>query len=1650
MATRKSEWLASIKPILDRDEAKRDAKELAKELSDILEVKVDTDADSLGDLAKEFNQQLVKMGKQQIVFSEKTLHGIVAQFANAITEGVISGINIGTKVDVSHIGDKIGNSIADGIVDGVTKGVDEEIKRLSTELDNLKKERTRLTAEANKIKENAKYSKDFSKIADFDPETAKPLKVPKEIEQLKEMAAKIREEFEDAYYAIEEAEEQGAEAYMSAVIKAKEKHNKLWQMNEVLASRKGNAGLADEIKLYGETLFGEMSIGADFDAMFEEIHDGIENSRTQLDDVKSALTGINQQIDDITNQITALSNSTSMADRAKETLKTFQEIEEAQKRIAAQDKKKSGKATDDIRSAINYVPGDKTLTVLKNAYVKSASSNESWEIQYQWLVKFVKEYDAYTKKINEETDPLKRKNMRATQRKYDALFEQLSPLAKNAEESLNQLLPESERKITTNGETEREKRIETESRVQAEHEIEESLKRQRVEAEKIAKSEERKRELLLQNKEIIAEMLGMSNEAGLFLNSETGETSDILEGGKHQVETTVQAWKQAAAAQLDTRLHKHNYDVAAPSFSSKENDFATWLKGFEYIKKQMILANKEILSFDFSSLSRETLENIARLYGQAAREIDKEFDGYIKDRKVGEIFGTADNMNEQMQVRLREALDNIMVQFPGVMTSYKLPDDMVKKAGIKSAGEQGAKVDKRGVEILREETAAHHDNAAAIKEEAQALENLNNLTQRNDAELDDDVETLAKENGQLEDKLELLRDIAEQYGNNITQKQRDRFEELNQKDMNDGLTAKEDERYWELGEQIEEADSALEEFEQTYDRIIVKLANGKKVEILPDDKGLRTLAKIDEEYGESYNGVEIEDVIYERIQKEAAAAEQAVDSLNDSIEETKNITQDSGSGTGTGDISSAELEAAITKTEALQDEVEQKNKELADKDAEIARIRAESDIEKRALDDAKATLQNDLDETRQRLEDAEYTRDLYDSAMNQLTEESNEKDRTIYDLREQLANVKTGGDKEQVSVTSEELKNVLSSIVYNVKIAHDDADKTANKIAIDEGVLESTLKRVFTNVLNPHTEQNDSEPKNEPWALEKTLQTVKGVLDNIQTNTTKAESVEIAPAKAEAGSVLATENTLAAIKTAVEGINSKVVKGTKATTSSGKQAPKQETNELTPYVVDDDSDSTSAKSNDKSMKLLADISLQRKNLEKFIAQLQTTGKLTDEYQVWIDNLTMFLDNITSTDDMTIWKKAFARTKTSVGIDDIVSKEETKLTKKQALTGKAGNAIGRAEGIWLEAVSLDENAISPEFLERINQYNEQLDALRKKHLEISSSKGPISEEQQKDLIAQTAAINKQTSELSELISEYQRLSGDNVTVIGANTLNPDAGLGAYEQQLKQAVATATNGKAQIKNFDAATKTLTYTVKTGKNEFTEYTAAVRRLGNQLVSVQGTTKRTETFLEATARKMKELTSYFSGMAVFNRVSQELRRGIQYVREIDLALTELRKVTDQTEEEYDQFLQTAAKTGAKLGTTISAVTEATATFAKLGYSMEQATEMAESAIVYKNVGDNIASTEDAADSIISTMKGFKLEATESMAIVDRFNEVGNRFAITSQGIGEALRLSASALSEGGNSLDESIGLITAANEVVNDPSSVGTALKTKFCLCA
>jgi hypothetical protein len=60
------------------------------------------------------------------------------------------------------------------------------------------------------------------------------------------------------------------------------------------------------------------------------------------------------------------------------------------------------------------------------------------------------------------------------------------------------------------------------------------------------------------------------------------------------------------------------------------------------------------------------------------------------------------------------------------------------------------------------------------------------------------------------------------------------------------------------------------------------------------------------------------------------------------------------------------------------------------------------------------------------------------------------------------------------------------------------------------------------------------------------------------------------------------------------------------------------------------------------------------------------------------------------------------------------------------------------------------------------------------------------------------------------------------------------------------------------------------------------------------------------------------------------------------------------------------------------------------------------------------------------------------------RVTKCGNNFAVSSDGLATALQDSASALMSAGNNLEQSVALVAAANKVLQDPSQVGSALRT------
>lgn len=227
----------------------------------------------------------------------------------------------------------------------------------------------------------------------------------------------------------------------------------------------------------------------------------------------------------------------------------------------------------------------------------------------------------------------------------------------------------------------------------------------------------------------------------------------------------------------------------------------------------------------------------------------------------------------------------------------------------------------------------------------------------------------------------------------------------------------------------------------------------------------------------------------------------------------------------------------------------------------------------------------------------------------------------------------------------------------------------------------------------------------------------------------------------------------------------------------------------------------------------------------------------------------------------------------------------------------------------------------------------------------------------------------------------------------------------------------------------------------------TAGLKDLQNRYASLQNTIVSAgltgKSFSADVKRGFEQIGQFVGTYGIYMQAVDVLRNMAQEVINVDSAMTELKKVSDASGQEIANYFSTAADDAKELGATISDVISSTADWSKLGYNLEDAKELSRITTLYQNVGDNMTQ-ESASESMVSTLQGFQMDTDEALHIVDSFNEVANKFAIDSKGIGEALQRSASSMNAAGNTMEETIGLVTAANTVVQDPASVGTAFKT------
>ena len=267
----------------------------------------------------------------------------------------------------------------------------------------------------------------------------------------------------------------------------------------------------------------------------------------------------------------------------------------------------------------------------------------------------------------------------------------------------------------------------------------------------------------------------------------------------------------------------------------------------------------------------------------------------------------------------------------------------------------------------------------------------------------------------------------------------------------------------------------------------------------------------------------------------------------------------------------------------------------------------------------------------------------------------------------------------------------------------------------------------------------------------------------------------------------------------------------------------------------------------------------------------------------------------------------------------------------------------------------------------------------------------------------------------------------------------------QQAMSDYIKDLNNGKVEVGDFSKENKVLTASFEQQKGVLREVALVYDEVSGSISVVDKGTKKVKSsltrFVDGIKTRFKSLVQYLAIFASYYRIIGYIKQGITVVRDLDTALTEMRKVSDETVESLKNFQGISFDIAKSVGTTAKQIQNSTADWMRLGESLEEAAESARVTSVLLNVSE-FEGIDEATDSLVAMSAAYS-DLSKS-DIVDKLNEVGNNYAISTDGLASALQKSASALTTAGNDMDEAVALITAGNQIAQDPDSVGAGLRT------
>lgn len=374
----------------------------------------------------------------------------------------------------------------------------------------------------------------------------------------------------------------------------------------------------------------------------------------------------------------------------------------------------------------------------------------------------------------------------------------------------------------------------------------------------------------------------------------------------------------------------------------------------------------------------------------------------------------------------------------------------------------------------------------------------------------------------------------------------------------------------------------------------------------------------------------------------------------------------------------------------------------------------------------------------------------------------------------------------------------------------------------------------------------------------------------------------------------------------------------------------------------------------------------------------------------------------------------------------------------------------------QAKEQNANANLNKYDKRLDSYNGKVDKYQAT-IDRFNDGGWTSDTYLKNVQAVKNAVNEYETLLNEL-------KGKDASLVTSDDINR---LDNYEKKIKDTIATVTNMSASEKgyNFVSGQKELDKIHKLlnenskmsaeAKAKIKSYYAEIES-GNPSMSLDkihgeilkiynaeveaGRAGRT-LFDTLKNSGFHQIAAQMAGIVGVYDVINLGKEGLSVVRELNTALTEMRKVSDESLQSLKNYQNTTFDTADAVGTTAKQIQTSTADYMRLGESLDEASESAKTANVLLNVSE-FNNIEDATKSLVAMGQAYK--DLDKMTIVDKLNEVGNNYAISTDELATALQKSSATLSLMGNTIDEAASLVTTANATIQDADSVSAGLRT------